>query len=87
MLDSELWSDFANYENCLLAWQRTVNVTSRMLHEKLGMEIFAYNLQDNLEDLVEQTTKEYFSYSPLSDHKVYVPKPSTTLKTIAQLYR
>jgi len=54
-----------------------------MVHEKLGMEIFAYNLQSNLEDLVQQVNLEDFPYSPLADHKVYVPKPSTTLRTMS----
>lgn len=83
ILGDELWDEFANYENFLLAWQRTVNVTSRMVHEKLGMKIFAYNLHSNLEDLVQQVTSEDFPYSPLADHKVYVPKPSTTLRTMS----
>lgn len=83
VLSNGLWDRFANYENFLLAWQRTVNVTSRMVHERLGMEIFAYNLQSNLEDLVQQVNSEDFPYSPLADHKVYVPKPSTTLRTMS----
>lgn len=83
VLNNGLWDKFANYENFLLAWQRTVNVTSRMINEKLGMEIFAYNLQSNLEDLVQQVNSEDFPYLPLADHKVYVPKPSTTLRTMS----
>ena len=83
VLSNGLWDKFANYENFLLAWQRTVNVTSRMFHEKLGMEIFEYNLQSNLEDLVQQVNLKDFPYSPLADHKVYVPKPSTTLRTMS----
>jgi retron-type reverse transcriptase len=83
VISNGLWDKFANYENFLLAWQRTVNVTSRMVHEKLGMEVFAYNLQSNLEDLVQQVNSEDFPYSPLADHKVYVPKPSTTLRTMS----
>lgn len=54
-----------------------------MVHDKLGMETFAYNLQTNLEDLVQQVRAEDFPYSPLADHKVYVPKPSTTLRTMS----
>jgi len=80
---NNLWDKFANYENFLLAWQRTVNVTSRMVHDKLGMKTFAYNLQANLENLVQQVKSEDFPYSPLADHKVYVPKPSTTLRTMS----
>jgi hypothetical protein len=80
---NELWDKFANYENFLLAWQRTVNVTSRMVYEKLGMQTFAYNLQSNLEDLVQQVDSKDFPYLPLADHKVYVPKPSTTLRTMS----
>jgi len=84
MTSSEtLWSKFANYDNFLLAWQRTVNVTSRMLHDDLGLKIFAHNLQANLEDLVRQVQAEDFPYKPLADHKVYVPKPSTTLRTMS----
>ena len=83
VLSNGLWDKFANYENFLLAWQRTVNVTSRMFHEKLGMKIFEYNLQSNLEDLVQQVNLKDFPYSPLADHKVYVPKPSTTLRTMS----
>jgi hypothetical protein len=82
-LSNGLWDKFANYENFLLAWQRTVNVTSRMLNDKLGMKIFEYNLQSNLEDLVQQVNSEDFPYLPLADHKVYVPKPSTTLRTMS----
>lgn len=83
LLSNGLWDKFANYENFLLAWQRTVNVTSRMVHEKLGMDIFSYNLQSNLEYLVQQVNSEEFPYYPLADHKVYVPKPSTTLRTMS----
>lgn len=78
-----LWSKFANYDNFLLAWQRTVNVTSRMIHDELGIKTFAYNLQANLEELVRQVQAEDFPYTPLADHKVYVPKPSTTLRTMS----
>lgn len=81
--NDNLWSKFANYENFLLAWQRTVNVTSRMVLDKLGMKAFAHNLQANLEDLVQQVKAEDFPYSSLADHKVYVPKPSTTLRTMS----
>lgn len=80
---NHLWKQFANYENFLLAWQRTVNVTSRMVHDELGMKTFAYNLQTNLEDLVQKVQEEVFPYLPLADHKVYVPKPSTTLRTMS----
>ncbi len=78
-----LWSKFANYDNFLLAWQRTVNVISRMIHDELGIKTFAYNLQANLEELVRQVQAEDFPYTPLADHKVYVPKPSTTLRTMS----
>lgn len=54
-----------------------------MIQEKLGMKTFAHNLQANLEDLVQQVKREDFPYSPLADHKVYVPKPSTTLRTMS----
>jgi retron-type reverse transcriptase len=83
VLNVSLWDKFADYDNFLLAWQRTVNVTSRMVQDKLGMKIFAHNLQDNLEDLVERVKSEDFPYLPLADHKVYVPKPSTTLRTMS----
>lgn len=78
-----LWNKFATYDNFMLAWQRTVNVTSRMVHDELGMKIFAHNLQANLEYLVQQAQAEDFPYKPLADHKVYVPKPSTTLRTMS----
>jgi len=83
MFSEDLWSKFVDYDNFLLAWQRTVNVTSRMVHDKLGMKTFAYNLQANLEDLVQQVKADDFPYRPLADHKVYVPKPSTTLRTMS----
>jgi retron-type reverse transcriptase len=84
MLSSEtLWNKFATYDNFLLAWQRTVNVTSRMIHDDLGLKTFAYNLQANLKDLIRQVQAEDFPYTPLADHKVYVPKPSTTLRTMS----
>lgn len=78
-----LWERFANYDNFLLAWQRTVNCSSRIVHDELGLRIFAYNLQANLEDLVRKVQAEDFPYTPLADHKVYVPKPSTTLRTMS----
>ena len=83
VFSESLWSKFADYDNFLLAWQRTVNVSSRMVQDKLGMEAFAHNLQDNLENLVQQVKAEDFPYLPLADHKVYVPKPSTTLRTMS----
>ena len=83
MSSEPLWERFANYENFLLAWQRTVNVTSRMVNDELGLETFAYNLQANLEDLVRQVRAEDFPYCPLADHKVYIPKASSTLRTMS----
>lgn len=83
MPDMSLWDEFANYDNFLLAWQRTVNVSSRMVVDELGMRIFAYNLQSSLENLIESVKAEDFPYEPLADHKVYVPKPSTTLRTMS----
>jgi len=78
-----LWNKFANYDNFFLAWERILNVSSRMIHDELGLEIFAYNLQANLEDLVRQINAEDFPYEPLADHKVYIPKASTTLRTMS----
>lgn len=80
---SSLWDSFVNYDNFFLAWERVLNVSSRMIHDKLGLEIFAYNLQANLEDLVRQVNAGDFPYEPLADHKVYVPKASTTLRTMS----
>ncbi|MBP5971831.1 RNA-directed DNA polymerase [Brasilonema sp. CT11] len=80
---TSLWNKFATYDNFLLAWQRTVNVTSRMVHDELGMKLFAHNLQANLENLVQRVVAEDFPYQPLADHKVYVPKPSSTLRTMS----
>ncbi|BAZ65788.1 RNA-directed DNA polymerase [Fischerella sp. NIES-4106] len=81
--NQSLWDMFATYDNFLLAWQRTVNTTSRMIRDELGMKIFAHNLQTNLEYLVQQVKAKDFPYKPLADHKVYVPKPSTTLRTMS----
>lgn len=78
-----LWDKFLTYDNFLLAWQRTVNVTSRMIIDELGFKIFAFNLEANLKDLIRQVQAEDFPYTPLADHKVYVPKPSTTLRTMS----
>ncbi len=83
MSDRSLWGKFATYGNFLLAWQRTVNVTSLMIEDEIGMEAFGYNLQASLEDLLRRVMAEDFPYSPLADHKVYVPKPSTTLRTMS----
>ncbi len=82
-LNQSLWDNFATYDNFLLAWQRTVNTTSRMIRDELGMKVFAHNLQTNLEYLVQQVKAKDFPYKPLADHKVYVPKPSTTLRTMS----
>lgn len=81
--DETLWTKFANFDNFLLAWQRTVNCTSRILHDELGLKVFSYNLNANLHELVRQLNDTDFPYTPLADHKVYVPKPSTTLRTMS----
>jgi hypothetical protein len=52
----ELWDRFADYENFLLAWLRIANVSSRMISDSLGSEIFAFNLHENLRDLVTRCT-------------------------------
>ena len=78
-----IWEQFATFDNFLLAWQRTVNASSRMVNDELGLKTFAYNLDANLRDLVRQVQAEDFPYEPLADHKVYVPKPSTTLRTMS----
>ncbi|MEH2372298.1 hypothetical protein [Nostoc sp.] len=49
-----MWDKFLTYDNFLLAWQRTVNVTSRMIIDELGFQIFAFNLEANLKDLIRQ---------------------------------
>jgi retron-type reverse transcriptase len=78
-----LWNSFATYDNFLLAWQRTVNNSSRIVVDDLAMNVFAHNLQANIEALLVKLNDEVFAYEPLSDHKVYVPKPSSTLRTMS----
>jgi retron-type reverse transcriptase len=78
-----LWDEFATYENFLLAWQRTVNCSSRMVRDQLGLRVFAHNLQANLEDLITRLQDEGFPFVASPDHKVYVPKPSQTLRTMS----
>lgn len=85
MTENIIWDRFANFDNFLLAWQRTVNNSSRMVSDDLGLRIFGYNLDANLRDLVRQVSADDFPYNPLADHKVYVPKPSTTLRTMSLL--
>ncbi|MGB8984331.1 MAG: RNA-directed DNA polymerase, partial [Anaerolineales bacterium] len=83
MSSTPLWDEFATIENFTLAWQRTVNCTSRIMQDELGIRIFAHNLQANLEDLLRKVQANDYPYAPLTDHKVYVPKPSTTLRTMS----
>lgn len=83
MPNTLLWDKFATINNFILAWQRTVNCSSRMMQDELGMKIFAYDLQANLEDLLRKVEAQDYPYGPLTDHKVYVPKPSTTLRTMS----
>mgnify|MGYP005849258157 CR=1 FL=1 len=80
-----LWDRFANFDNFLLAWQRIANVSSRMISDDLGSEIFAFNLHENLHDLVARVNSEDGVYQPQPDNKVYVPKPSTTMRTMSML--
>ncbi len=82
-MTSSLWDRFTTYDNFLLAWQRTVNCSSRIIHDQLGIKIFAYNLDTNLRDLLGKVQAEDYPYTPMADHKVYVPKPSTTLRTMS----
>ncbi|MDO8753394.1 MAG: hypothetical protein Q7J80_05830, partial [Anaerolineales bacterium] len=83
MSNTLLWNKFATIDNFILAWQRTVNCSSRMMQDELGMKVFAHDLQLNLEDLLRKVQAQDFPYAPLADHKVYVPKPSTTLRTMS----
>ncbi len=80
-----LWNRFADFDNFLLAWQRIANVSSRMISDDLGSEIFAFNLHENLHDLVARVNSEDGVYQPQPDNKVYVPKPSTTMRTMSIL--
>lgn len=82
---NDLWTQFTTIENFHLAWERTVRVTNRMLQDTLGMRVFAYNLTENLEELREDITSDEEQYQPTLDHKIYVPKPSTTLRTMSML--
>lgn len=82
---TNLWSQFATFDNFLLAWQRLANVTSRMITDDLGIEVFAFNLHENLHDLVEKVKDENSLYCLQPDNKVYVPKPSTTLRTMSMM--
>lgn len=54
----QAWEQFATYDNFLLAWQRTVNTTSRMMSDDLGLRAFAYNLEANLRDLLARVNCE-----------------------------
>jgi len=83
MSTTPLWDKFATIRNFTLAWQRTVNCSSRIVNDELGIKYFSYNLQSNLEDLLLKVQAEDYPYNPLNDHKVYVPKPSTTLRTMS----
>ena len=68
-----LWNRFADFDNFLLAWQRIANVSSRMINNDLGSEIFTFNLHENLRDLVAKVNNEVVVYQPQPDNKVYVP--------------
>lgn len=83
MSSTPLWNKFATIQNFTLAWQRTVNCSSRIMQDELGMKVFAHDLQANLEDLLRKVQAQDYPYSPLVDHKVYVPKPSSTLRTMS----
>ena len=83
MSNTSLWDRFATIDNFILAWQRTVNCSSRIMQDELGMKVFAHDLQASLEDLLRKVQAQDYPYSPLVDHKVYVPKPSTTLRTMS----
>ncbi len=82
---TSLWDRFATIDNFILAWQRLVNVSSRMLVDEIGMTVFSFNLRENLEDLMAKVKSDEFLYQPLSDNKVYVPKPSTTMRTMSMM--
>jgi retron-type reverse transcriptase len=84
-MTDHLWNRFSTFDNFLLAWQRIVNVSSRMVNDTLSMELFAFNLHDSLRELVRLVAAEDFPYKPLPDHKVYLPKPSSTLRTMSLL--
>ena len=64
--DQTLWDRFTSYDNFFLAWQRTSHCSSRMIRDELGLEVFSYNLQANLEDLMRRVVAEDFPYEPLS---------------------
>ncbi len=83
--ENTLWSKFVTFDNFLLAWQRLANVTSRMVSDEVGKDVFAFNLHDNLQDLVERVNSETDPYQPYADNKVYVPKPSTTMRTMSMM--
>ena len=83
MSSTPLWDKFATIQNFTLAWQRTVNCSSRIMNDELGIKLFSFNLQSNLEDLLMKVQASDYPYTPLTDHKIYVPKPSTTLRTMS----
>lgn len=60
-----------------------------MITDRLGMEVFAFNLHENIQDLVKRienrVREEHITYCPLPDNKVYVPKASSTLRTMSMM--
>lgn len=80
-----LWEKFVSEENFILALERLEHSTHHII-DNLGRDIFKNNLNENIINLITMLTIEpEMDYKPTFDRKIYIPKPSGTMRTISMM--
>ena len=72
------WKDFLSLENFILAWERLLRSRHYYNKDRIGLRIYAANLEPNLGSLIERLETDVYEPSP--SYKVYIPKRSGGLR-------
>lgn len=78
-INADTASKYFSPENLMLAWERMVRSSNREVKDYFGIEILAYDLENNLQQLSEILSKG--EYEPARPQKFYEPKASRTHRT------
>jgi hypothetical protein len=76
---SEIFIKYFSADNLRLAWERMIRSNGKDVKDFFGMEVYATNLDKNLEKLSELILNGY--YQPQRPFKYYEPKASKTQRT------
>jgi len=77
------WDTFLSLDNFRLAWNRVLRSSHSATKDRIGLRVYAANLDPNLEDLVDRLGQQV--YEPSYSESLFIPKRSGPLRRLSLL--